>query len=969
MADALWRECANWLAKCKVIADDHRVTCPSAQVLDLANTLRDGVLLCQLVNALNANSIDMKEVSLRPQMSQFLCLKNIRTFLSACQTGFGLESSLLFEPYMLFDLTDFGQVLNTLSLLSRSQVCTGLGIESFPLDGDASLHYYDNDVYRNLDELEAIAAANNGQLDNNNAEDVVNSNCENEEAMVAFEFPAVRSSSRRTHEEDIYEDLCYVTLRVGPSLPQTSAWPAPAEKRDFCIKELVETENNYVEALNMMVRHFLRPLKNIMTQEDRHVIFVYIKELTQIHTGFHSELYKACSSSQCRISVVFLNWKDKFVIYGNYCANLTRAQDHIDQLCHRNELVNQAVIRCQMEANDGKFKLRDLLSLPMQRILKYHLLLNELIKCTTESHIDYEGLKRAHESMLDLGQYINEVKRDSETLQIIRDIQQSITDLDMPENTELKDYGRLVMDGELRMKSHDDTKQKNRYIFVFDRVMLMCKSIRGEQYSYKEALVLEDYRIEDVPSINFSSASKLIHKDKFTYSWLLVHRQDKITYTFYAKTEDIKRKWIDAIKKAFETVCLEGINSSDHSFVMQTFDKPTTCSDCEKLLRGIFFQGYKCSTCGFAVHRNCIATVRSCGAPNLPPRPPFPSSPSIVSVYSGDGDESFHRLSWGELNRGFSRYGSPFEHKLRALFPFDGDRTVGQVSFVANDIILLLRKDLEQNRSSVGDQEAIWWHGKVLRTEEEGSFPSSLVEDFEPKRASYEDTSFSFNGHSQSDNNLNKFDSYVNLQLEECPWFAGPMEREAAQAILERLPSGTYLVRISPKQRGNFAISLNYNGHVKHIRVCIVGDSYYLSTTKYFRSILELIKWYEEHNLSESFNGLNLTLCCPYKQALSLGQPLGQAVVLYSYPGNAANVLSLVKGERVTILSKTGEERGWWKGQIEQRIGYFPLTYVKELPASGSDLAESDLEVLANDSEVDNNAQDVVANDTNSIVL
>ena len=38
--------------------------------------------------------------------------------------------------------------------------------------------------------------------------------------------------------------------------------------------------------------------------------------------------------------------------------------------------------RCQQDANKGKFKLRDILSVPMQRILKYHLLLDKLISDT-----------------------------------------------------------------------------------------------------------------------------------------------------------------------------------------------------------------------------------------------------------------------------------------------------------------------------------------------------------------------------------------------------------------------------------------------------------------------------------------------------------------------------------------------------------------------------------------------------------
>lgn len=34
---------------------------------------------------------------------------------------------------------------------------------------------------------------------------------------------------------------------------------------------------------------------------------------------------------------------------------------------------------CQMAANEGRFKLRDLLSVPMQRVLKYHLLLKVIL--------------------------------------------------------------------------------------------------------------------------------------------------------------------------------------------------------------------------------------------------------------------------------------------------------------------------------------------------------------------------------------------------------------------------------------------------------------------------------------------------------------------------------------------------------------------------------------------------------------
>ena len=57
----------------------------------------------------------------------------------------------------------------------------------------------------------------------------------------------------------------------------------------------------------------------------------------------------------------------------------------------------------------GKFKLRDLLAVPMQRILKYHLLLRELMSNTAQSHEEAKTIQSAYEAMLDVSDYINEV--------------------------------------------------------------------------------------------------------------------------------------------------------------------------------------------------------------------------------------------------------------------------------------------------------------------------------------------------------------------------------------------------------------------------------------------------------------------------------------------------------------------------------------------------------------------------------
>lgn len=70
MADDLWRECAGWLQRCKIIPPDHKANGPDSEIRVLALTLRDGVLLCNLLNFLDPNALDMKDFHRKPQMAQ-----------------------------------------------------------------------------------------------------------------------------------------------------------------------------------------------------------------------------------------------------------------------------------------------------------------------------------------------------------------------------------------------------------------------------------------------------------------------------------------------------------------------------------------------------------------------------------------------------------------------------------------------------------------------------------------------------------------------------------------------------------------------------------------------------------------------------------------------------------------------------------------------------------------------------------
>nr|XP_018902784.1 PREDICTED: protein vav isoform X1 [Bemisia tabaci] len=800
MANEVWRECASWLTRCGVLRPDHKAKWPEADIFDLALTLRDGVLLCNLISSLDPGCIDMKDVNQKPQLAQFLCLRNIKVFLQACHDYYGLPESDLFEPLMLFDFTDFYRVIHTLSKLSNCPKFQKKNIPGFSVHRPRTLSQ--EDIYRNLN------STLSAELDTNK------SGSQKSQNWLQFK---IKSPQCEEDEEQIYEFLCCVTF--------SSEVPTPIshnlEKRDYVINELVETEKNYVDVLGTLQKCFIRPLQNVLKDDDFRVIFWGIKELAEIHGGFLSQLRKATTpNSMIKLSETFLNWREKFLIYGDYCANLTTAQDKIQEICNRSENINQLIQVCQEEANNNKFKLRDILSVPMQRILKYHLLLDKLISETQPNHEDYRGLERAKEAMIDVAQYINEVKKDSDTLQIMADIQASITDWSLAENMELRDFGRLIKDGELRIKAHNDQKVKVRYVFIFDQVILMCKALKGDQYCFKESLMLRDYKIEDAGS------KRILHREsRWNYHWFLLRKGERFAYTMYARTEELKKKWIKAIQDAFDNIEPSACRNTDHKFSMHTFERPTTCSHCSKFLKGIIYQGYRCDKCYLAAHKQCISFTGRCGLkpPQLPARHASPLSDPLVA----------------ELPQ--------------AVPPLPSD-----------------------------------WSWSPAQSSDHG--------------------------------------------LTDYLWFVGSMGRETAERLLEWQMDGTFLLRIRPQgpthpNETAYALSLKSDNKVKHMKVYereVDGTvEYYLSESRFFRSLVDLISCYEHTSLGENFIGLNVQLQWPFKRIV--------AVAEFDFNPVEPNLLPLKQGCQVIVLSKEGDHKGWWKGKVQDRVGFFPKVFVREI--------------------------------------
>uniref|UniRef100_A0A671N3D9 Guanine nucleotide exchange factor VAV3-like n=1 Tax=Sinocyclocheilus anshuiensis TaxID=1608454 RepID=A0A671N3D9_9TELE len=636
-----WRQCALWLINCKVLPPNHRVTWESAQVFDLAQTLRDGVLLCQLLNNLRPQSINLREINLRPQMSQFLCLKNIRTFLHACSEIFGMKKSELFEAFDLFDVRDFGKVMDTLSKLSHTHIAQQTGIRAFPTEESVE----DEDIYNHLEDL----------IDENGVED--------EEDLYDCVYDDDEGG-------EVYEDL----MKVELVQPQKQA---ETDIRSCCLMEIKQTEEKYTETLDSIEKFFMKPLGQSLSSVEIEKVFINIPDLVKVHTSLLREVQDSVlMHNASNLYQIFIKYKERLVLYGKYCSQVESAIACLDDICKNREDVRQMLELFSKRANNGKFTLRDLLVVPMQRVLKYHLLLQ------VRNHFAVFLLIQQH----DLAQYVNEVKRDIETLRDIDQYQKSIENL----NQSLRNYGRPKGDSEVRVASVDKRAKQDRHIFLFDAAVIVCKR-RGDNYEMKEVIDLHSFKITNNPTSERENR-------KWCHGFYLTHNQGQNGFEFFFKTKELKKKWLEQFGMALSNICPESGKSNFHEFHMHTFETTTSCSSCEMLLRGVFYQGYRCSKCGAGAHKECLGRVDVCVKSTKQPRLNTHTHTHIILTI-------------------VFFLGLPKMQVIRNYYGVPSPLCSPPLNIQVGDVIEVIEANVR----------SCWWKGKILATKEVGFFPSDAV--------------------------------------------------------------------------------------------------------------------------------------------------------------------------------------------------------------------------------------------------
>ncbi|KAG9277206.1 rho guanine nucleotide exchange factor 25 isoform X1 [Astyanax mexicanus] len=260
------------------------------------------------------------------------------------------------------------------------------------------------------------------------------------------------------------------------------------EKSIYVLTELVETEKLYVEDLGLIVKGYMTTMNNFgvpecMKRKDK-IVFGNVHQIYDWHKDYFLGELKKCVSNPEQLGQLFIKHERRLQMYVVYCQNKPKSE------CIVSEYIDTYFEEIRQQLGH-RLQLNDLLIKPVQRIMKYQLLLKDFLKHYVKTGNHTEEIERAVEVMCFVPKRCN----------------------DMMNVARLQGFeGKLTAQGKLLQQdtftlTEQETgilpKPKQRQIFLFEQLVILSEPTERKKefslpgYIYKNSIKVSCLGIEN----------------------------------------------------------------------------------------------------------------------------------------------------------------------------------------------------------------------------------------------------------------------------------------------------------------------------------------------------------------------------------------------------------------------------------------------------------------------------------------
>ncbi|XP_077458132.1 rho guanine nucleotide exchange factor 25 isoform X6 [Stigmatopora argus] len=306
------------------------------------------------------------------------------------------------------------------------------------------------------------------------------------------------------------------------------------EKSLYVLKELIETEKHYVADLGLIVEGYMATMNSKVIPEDMKgkdkIVFGNIHQIFDWHKDYFLGELEKCVEEPERLGQLFIKHERRLHMYVVYCQNKPKSEHIVSEYIESyfEELRQQLGHRLQ---------LNDLLIKPVQRIMKYQLLLKDFLKYYTKAGMDTEELEKAVEVMCFVPKRCNDMMNVGR----LQGFEGKITA-----------QGKLLQQDTFTVTEQDSSflsRAKERRVFLFEQLVIFSEPIDRKKgfslpgYIFKSSIKVSCLGVE--PAVEGDDARFMLTSRNPDGS--LVHFQ------LLASSPETCRAWVKDVVQILET--------------------------------------------------------------------------------------------------------------------------------------------------------------------------------------------------------------------------------------------------------------------------------------------------------------------------------------------------------------------------------------------------------------------------------
>nr|XP_034958486.1 rho guanine nucleotide exchange factor 25 isoform X4 [Zootoca vivipara] len=307
------------------------------------------------------------------------------------------------------------------------------------------------------------------------------------------------------------------------------------EKSMFVLRELIETEKMYVEDLGQIVEGYMvtmnaRGIPEDMKGKDK-IIFGNIHQIYDWHKDYLLKQLEKCLEDPDLLAELFIKHERRLHMYVVYCQNKPKSEHIVS------EFIDNYFEELKQELGH-RLQLNDLLIKPVQRIMKYQLLLKDFLKYYGKAGKDTEQLERAVEVMCFVPKRCN----------------------DMMNVGRLQGFeGKLTAQGKLLQQNTFWVMEqaggilargRERRIFLFEQIVILSETLERRRGPY----AAPTYAFKSSIKVSCLGLEPCVDNDPCKFA--LISRgaeRGTIRYVLQAATSEIAQAWVADISLILET--------------------------------------------------------------------------------------------------------------------------------------------------------------------------------------------------------------------------------------------------------------------------------------------------------------------------------------------------------------------------------------------------------------------------------